>query len=459
MEGLVYDPINLEKVPINDYLNNDTNNIVIIHDNKYYGVNKSLFMFNNEMKRCIIKNGALLKKTTYDDPETFYNIGYFIGKKMIVNLKTLNSVLQKNRILELTSKSSGDTYINKELLELSTIGLLKKNPENKANLKYSLDDVYFNELITNVLKSYTGILYQLINNYLLEPHIYKNDNKPLNYITANNVRISLKQYVKKNIDFKIIINKEIEKIDKAFMTAAPRYDKKYKTTVFYRGMRNKYRNTDGNELYNVGEKAQIHNFTSITTNKSIAQKFTGSLNQGIIYKIYIDEGLPYINMVATTNFKHEKEYLLPRNIIFELISKKGNEYTVLAKPFKPDQFTIKTGCFPLEFYDITPTTMSELSSISSRSPSSLLKVKKDSGKNIRKSKDNIIPTKSKRCPKGMVRDKVTMECVPKAHQAKITLSVKVVEKPLAKPVVKSKLGRCPKGTRRNPKTLLCEAKA
>lgn len=39
-------------------------------------------------------------------------------------------------------------------------------------------------------------------------------------------------------------------------------------------------------------------------------------------------------MVSTTAFKHEKEYLLPRNIIFELISKKGNEYTVIAKPFK-----------------------------------------------------------------------------------------------------------------------------
>ena len=43
--------------------------------------NKALFMFNNEMKRCIIANNALLKKATYDNPDTFYNIGYFIGKK------------------------------------------------------------------------------------------------------------------------------------------------------------------------------------------------------------------------------------------------------------------------------------------------------------------------------------------------------------------------------------------
>ena len=137
MSLLVYDPINLENIPINDYLNNNTNNIVIILNNKAYGVNKALFMFNNEMKRCIIKNNALLKQTTYDNPETFYNIGYFIGKKIIVNLNTLNNVLKKHRIMELTSKTTGDTYINKELLELTTIGILKQPEDSigKVNFK------------------------------------------------------------------------------------------------------------------------------------------------------------------------------------------------------------------------------------------------------------------------------------------------------------------------------------
>ncbi len=48
---LVYDPINLENMPVVDYLKNDSNNIVIILNKKAYGVNKALFMFNNEMKR------------------------------------------------------------------------------------------------------------------------------------------------------------------------------------------------------------------------------------------------------------------------------------------------------------------------------------------------------------------------------------------------------------------------
>jgi hypothetical protein len=444
MEGLVYDPINLEKVPINDYLNNDTNNIVIIHDNKYYGVNKSLFMFNNEMKRCIIKNGALLKKTTYDDPETFYNIGYFIGKKMIVNLKTLNSYLEKHRILELTSKSSRDTYINKELLELTTIGLLKQsdNSIGKVNFKYAYEDVYFDQLISKLLEEYSWMLYEYINNNLLNPQIY-NNKEELEYSLAHILKYDLKTRYKKvykNIDFKKALDKVTIKIDKAFIEAAPRYENTYVKTVFYRGMKTKYINTIGSKFDNIGDTALIVTYSSISTSYAEAKKFTGMFptSDAAIYKIYLEEGLPYINMVSTARLKEEEEYLLPRNIIFELISKKGNEYTVLAKPFKPDQFTIKTGCISLDYYDIVPATLS--------APNA-----KKSNVNSGKNKGNIIPVKLKRCPKGTVRDKVTNECVPKNHFVK---SVKA--KPTPKPM--PKLGRCPKGTRRNPKTLLCEAK-
>jgi hypothetical protein len=167
---LVYDPINLENLPVADYLDNDPNNIVIIYNKKAYGVNKALFMFNNEMKRCIIANNALLKKATYDNPETFYNIGYFIGKKVIVNLDTLNDVLKEHRVVELTSKISGDTYINKELLELSTIGILKppsKKSVGKVNFQYAYEDVYFDELMSKILHEYSGSLFTQINYNLL----------------------------------------------------------------------------------------------------------------------------------------------------------------------------------------------------------------------------------------------------------------------------------------------------
>ena len=462
---LVYDPINLEKLQIKDYINNDNNNIVIIYNKKAYGINKSLFMFNNEMKKCILMNNALLKKATYDNPETFYNIGYFIGKNVIVNLNKLNNILKEHKIIELTSKTTGDTYINKELLELTTIGLIKpsnnKNSIGKVNFKYAYEDVYFEELISHFLHEYSGSLYTYINYSLLNPDYYNND-LPLEYYLKSiltNVFKVTKFDNFKNRDFKQYIDKAISNIDRLFIEAAPRYEKTYTHKVFYRGMNRKYINTNGDPLENIGDTALILNYTSVSTKKSVAKVFAGNLVGKVtpIYIIYLEEGLPFVNMVSNAKIKKEKEYLLPRNIIFELISKSGREYTVLARPFKKDQFSIKTGCFSLDYYDLEPanisTSMSKSTSkkqstplhVKSKSKSksktkSKTKSKIDSGKN----KEIIIPVKSKRCPKGMVKNKATNECVPKIKNIKQNSNVK--------------LGRCPKGTRRNPKTLQCETK-
>jgi hypothetical protein len=462
---LVYDPINLENLPVTDYLDNDPNNIVIIYNKKAYGVNKALFMFNNEMKRCIIANNALLKKKTYDNPETFYNIGYFIGKKAIVNQNKLNDVLKEHRVFELTSKTSGDTYINKELLELTTIGLIKpssKKSVGKFNFQYAYEDVYFDELISLILKQYSLSMYFYINKCLLNSKLYNND-KPLKKELAEVLKNDFpKSKVFKNIDFKNHIDNIITKIDKGFIEAAPRYEKTYIHKVFYRGMKGKYININGKELENIGDTALIKTYVSVSADYATAKNFAPPGGKAAIYIIYLEEGLPFINMVSNAVFKNEREYILPRNIIFELISKNGNEYTVLAKPFKPDQFTIKTGCFPLDFYDIKHTQqasqlaqLSQLSQLSLPAKISLSSPAKSKTKsNIDSGKNNIIPVKSKRCPNGMVRNKITKECVPKQN-------IKQKAKPEAKPESpkpKSKLGRCPKGTRRNPKTLLCEAK-
>jgi hypothetical protein len=75
----------------------------------------------------------------------------------------------------------------------------------------------------------------------------------------------------------------------------------------------------------------------------------------------------------------------------------------------------------------------------------------DSGNSGKSKKDNVKPVKLKRCPKGMVKIKMTNECVPKQN-------IKPKAKPKAKPEAKAKMARCPKGTRRNPKTLNCEAR-
>ena len=466
MIELVYDPINLENLPVADYLDNDANNIVIIYNKKAYGVNKALFMFNNEMKRCIIANNALLKKKTYDNPETFYNIGYFIGKKVIVSLDTLNDVLNEHRVIELTSKTSGDTYINKELLELTTIGILKppsKNSVGNVNFKHAYEDVYFDELMSSILKEYSLEMYYYINRSLINPELYNqqyNNKGQLNYELVELLK-KISKSVKKfnNINFKNAVDKMVIKIDKGFIEAAPRYEKTYIHKVFYRGMKEKYINTDGGELENIGDTALILNYTSVSSEYDAAKNFAKSGSKAIIYKIYLEEGLPFINMVSNAVFEDEKEYLLPRNIIFELISKQGKEYTILAKPFKKDQFAIKTGCFPIDFYDIAPAPAlsSKISSIKSKKLSSSptkVKSKADSAK----SKDNVKPVKSKRCPNGMIRNKITKECVPKQNiKPKAKPKPEPEPEPEPKPP-KTKMARCPKGTRRNPKTLLCVPK-
>jgi hypothetical protein len=456
---LVYDPINLENLQVADYLDNDANNIVIIYNKKAYGVNKALFMFNNEMKRCIIANNALLKKKTYDNPETFYNIGYFIGKKVIVNLDTLNDVLKEHRIIELTSKTSGDIYINKELLELTTIGILKppsKNSIGNVNFKHAYEDVYFDELMSSILKEYSLEMFYYINRSLINPELYNqqfNNKGQLNYELVELLK-KISKSVKKfnNISFKNAVDKMVIKIDKGFIEAAPRYEKTYIHKVFYRGMKEKYINTDGGELENIGDTALILNYTSVSSEYDAAKNFAMSGSKAIIYKIYLEEGLPFINMVSNAVFEDEKEYLLPRNIIFELISKQGKEYTILAKPFKKDQFAIKTGCIPLDFYDIQPATLSSIKSKKLSSSPTKVKSKADSGK----IKDNVKPVKSKRCPNGMVRNKITKECVPKQNM-KTKAKPKPEPEPEPKPP-KTKMARCPKGTRRNPKTLLCVPK-
>tara|TARA_Y100000389_G_scaffold84999_1_gene81742 strand:- start:405 stop:2405 length:2001 start_codon:yes stop_codon:yes gene_type:complete len=357
----VYDSINLEYIPINDFINNDNDNIVIIHKDQAYGINKSMITSSNEMKKCIIVNNQLLKKQTYNEKSTYFNIGFFINKKIIIDSQILNKLLKKTNILKLSDNSdSKSLYINKDFLELSTINLNKgfytkdtPTKNNKKNLPYS-DDVYFDLLISNVLKVYSGSLYFHINSVLLKPEYLNNTDLVDSYI-RNLIHKYYNVRLKTNIEVRELINKEIEKIDKAFVEAAPRYEKINKNKVFYRGMKTKYINTIGNELYNIGEKTLVHNFTSITLSKAIAKRFAGA--NGYIYKIYLDEGLPYINMISNTLYKVEKEILLPRNIILELISKDNNEYTLIAKKYNEEQFKIKTGCISFDLYNIFSSSM------------------------------------------------------------------------------------------------------
>ena len=53
--------------------------------------------------------------------------------------------------------------IHKELLELTTIGVFKQpnSPTNRKKFKYGLEEVYFNDLISNVLNNNSYIITKL----------------------------------------------------------------------------------------------------------------------------------------------------------------------------------------------------------------------------------------------------------------------------------------------------------
>ena len=98
-------------------------------------------------------------------------------------------------------------------------------------------------------------------------------------------------------------------LDRAFLEAATINEDSKK--IYWRGMEEPI------SISKIGEKIIIPNFFSITTYFNIARKFSALIDPSkrcCIYKIIIDKGVPFINMINTTKFKHEKEYLLPRNL-------------------------------------------------------------------------------------------------------------------------------------------------
>jgi hypothetical protein len=74
------------------------------------------------------------------------------------------------------------------------------------------------------------MLYKSLNQFLLNQELY--NNKPLNTsligIYKYQLRIKVdKNITLRNIDYKNAMYDKINKIDKAFMISAPRYEKKY----------------------------------------------------------------------------------------------------------------------------------------------------------------------------------------------------------------------------------------
>jgi hypothetical protein len=276
---------------------------------------------------------------------------------------------------------------------------------------------------------------------------------------------------KKNACFAILA--KVEDLDRAFLEAAPRHEDSAK--IYYRGMKQPFEN-----FAKEGDTITMPNFMSITTNFKVAVGFSGIGKVGhakcCLYKIWISNGVPYVNMVNTTKYKHENETLLPRNLKLTFIKKSTlphhyyGEIPVIVLSVSlqnNDQFKIPSGCKKFYLGKLIGVKSSYLDAINKTETETKTKPKtKNKTKNeiivptlieptkvIPERKKNITnkqATNLKRCPNGTRKNKISGICEPI-----ITSAIKKENK-LLKQNTKSK--RCPNGTRKNKISGLCEKK-
>jgi hypothetical protein len=119
-----YDPIFLEKRKLNEWLDESEDNILVIFDknslkfsaspntpmkhksqDKVFCLKKQ-FLFNPEIKdiyvKCIIENEQVMVKKTYANKTTYNNIGYYINKNVLIDIKTIKPSLHEKRIFKVS---------------------------------------------------------------------------------------------------------------------------------------------------------------------------------------------------------------------------------------------------------------------------------------------------------------------------------------------------------------------
>ena len=465
-----YDPIFLEKRKLNEWLQESEDNILVIFDKNSLKFSaspndsmknksqekvfclKKQFLFNPEIKdifvKCVLENGEIMVKKTYANKTTYNNIGFYINKNVLLDIKAIKPSLHNERIFKVsinTEDTEDNRYISKETLALSKIGLFKNKELNvvdkkitKKNIPYK-EDVYFEKLLSKALYDYSFKWDGPINSYL---------RLRLDYFKSAIFNQTYKVYGDtKDSAVKAIFDK-ISDLDRAFLEAAPRHEDS--TKVYFRGMKQPFDN-----FKKEGDSITVPNFMSITTNFKVAVGFSGIGKVGLakccVYKLVISNGVPYVNMINTTKYKHENETLLPRNLKLTLINKATLPHqfygeipviVIRVSLQNNDQFKIHSGCS--KFY------LGKLISVKSSYLDLIIKSNTDKITSEKKMPKKMNTTKSKqeRCPNGTRKNKITGKC-----ELIITNSVKK-ENETSKQKTKSK--RCPNGTRKNKITGLCE---
>ena len=243
--------------------------------------NNFIIKYKNKLYGFNTKSIKKIHLFTFNNKILYFNIGAFFNKNFLIDFKQFSGFLKKN----------------KKIIEI-------RNIKSKGN-KYILHDSFYDPC--KLIKSK---LYENINNFLIDK-TFTGD--------------------------KFSINKEIKKLDKAFIETAIRNE----NNTFYCSINN-------TKLKNIGDEVYIKHF--IKCSKSNVKK---------TYKVIFN--LPYLPLNTT-----EKHILLPRNILLQVISK-DKEYILLAKEKKINQFkatkefSIKADVYMIESYNLSLVTDKKLS--------------------------------------------------------------------------------------------------
>ena len=374
-------PITLDESDIFDCIIKDENMIVLIHpfSNIPILINKNLISkVGDEVYKCMYSNNTLMEHETIKNG-LYNNIGFFLGKPSILEMKELKKVVyngknqpNNKRIFVVSFPNDEKNYfMPKSVLEMSSIDIFKMKTDDKKNFKYGKNDIYFNILQNKALKDYSYQWDQVMNLYLREGNTYfenfpflsrvyrytssyplyserwevkESATNKIVYVKSNDKKIikdiEPEQFKKYRLEaIKNVLDK-VDMLDKCFKYYADRYQKE---TTLYRGMKFPYAPLD------VSGSSMIHsNFISCSTAFSVAKSFAGKGIGRTIYEVLFPKGIPHIDMIATTQYKNEYEHLHPANLLLthagETIKNGTKVIKLIVSTSIPNQFTRYTGC-------------------------------------------------------------------------------------------------------------------
>ena len=356
----VIDPITLDNSNIQSILN-ETNDIIVFTDNNTF-VAVNTLNFSESTKtfvECKLKNNQLLPVLS-SKGKNYFHIGFYLNSEnndLLIDFNTLKKIknFNTNRIFKVDTITDPLPSVNLEELKLSmfTTG----------------NDVYFDHLYRVTLMNYSHHWDQAMNNYLWKGEEYFDSNLFKQYwrrygsfnpaqalnidsMTTHNVH---NFFIEPDDISQSVANvkKKIDDLDRCFLFVAPRYEKKIN---LWRGMNHNYK-------YPINNPDDVYistGFLSCSTSIDTAISFTGF--GGTLYKIEVDEGVPYIDMLHNSLHASEREILLPRGLKMTYVEAKKTKHKnrsynyilIRLEMEQEDQFNRPTGCLPRRIAKFTP---------------------------------------------------------------------------------------------------------